>query len=34
MKAKEKEFITLCADELSFDKIATKLKTSKSTLIK
>lgn len=34
MKAKEKEFITLRADGLSFDKIATKLKTSKSTLIK
>lgn len=34
MKAKEKEFITLRADGLSFDKIAKKINTSKSTLIK
>lgn len=34
MNNKEKEFITLRADGLSFDKIATKLKTSKTTLIK
>ena len=33
MNKKQKEFILLRADGLSFDKIATKLKTSKPTLI-
>ena len=34
MNAKQKEFIILRADGVTFDKIATTLKTSKSTLIK
>lgn len=34
MNAKQKEFIILRADGITFDKIATTLKTSKSTLIK
>lgn len=33
MNSKQKQFIILRADGLSFDKIATKLKTSKPTLI-
>lgn len=33
MDAKQREFILLRADGLSYDKIATKLKTSKATLI-
>ncbi len=33
MNSKQREFILLRADGLSFDKIATKLKTSKTTLI-
>ncbi|MFA7500821.1 MAG: hypothetical protein WCY85_07405 [Sulfurimonas sp.] len=33
INTKQREFITLRADGLSYDKIATKLKTSKSTLI-
>lgn len=33
MNSKQREFIILRADGLSFDKIATKLKTSKPTLI-
>lgn len=33
MNTKQREFISLRADGLSFDKIATKLKTSKPTLI-
>lgn len=34
MNAKQKEFIVLRADGVTFDKIAATLKTSKSTLIK
>lgn len=34
MNNKQKEFITLRADGISFDKIAKKINTSKSTLIK
>ena len=34
MNNKQKEFIVLRADGITFDKIATTLKTSKSTLIK
>lgn len=33
MNSKQREFIILRADGISFDKIATKLKTSKATLI-
>lgn len=33
MNSKQREFILFRADGISFDKIATKLKTSKPTLI-
>lgn len=33
MNAKQREFLTLRADGMSYDKIASKLKTAKSTLI-